>query len=158
MCKGSTACCLRRTSADGISSTDRRIPGCRGRSQHPQLCRSWGGGDLLVAAQPATQPVSDDTHGADVQQVSSNAYSLLAQKTKGDAQTLVILIGEVLLDWEGLIARCSDSSGAKVRDSIQCATVWGWAPRHVEAMLRSSSAASRHRYADMETAIREFYV
>ena len=50
----------------------------------------WG--DLLVADQNATQPVSD-THGAELRQVSRNACSLRSQKTRGKAQTLVRLIG-----------------------------------------------------------------
>ena len=75
-----------------------------------------GWGDVLVAAQHATQPVEDDTHGPECQQVSRNVYSLLAQKTRGKTQTLVY----------------SASVADKVSDAIRCATALGWAPRQAE--------------------------
>ena len=65
---------------------------------------------------------------------------------------------EVLLDWEGLMAIYSDSTGDKVSDSIRALPCLGWSPRHVEDMLRSRSASTRHIYADMKTVIRDFYV
>ena len=65
---------------------------------------------------------------------------------------------EVPLDWEGLVAIHYESTGDKVSDSIRCATVLGWTPRHVEEILRSRSASIRHSYADMKTAIPEFCV
>ena len=66
--------------------------GWHGHSHRSQRCNNWAGA-ILNGAQNATQAVIDDAHGDEVREVSRNLFSLLAQRTRGKAHTLIRLIG-----------------------------------------------------------------
>ena len=65
---------------------------------------------------------------------------------------------DVLLDWESLIVKYENSSKETIGDGIKCATITGYAPKAIQALLQSAPHETRHTYRLMWSTIREFLV
>ena len=62
---------------------------------------------------------------------------------------------DVLLDWDQLIAQYELASGERITNATRCATVLGFAPQEIKAMLKSAARSTRENHQEMRVAIRD---
>jgi len=63
---------------------------------------------------------------------------------------------DVVLDWEAVINKYETATLEKIGDGIKCATVMGYAPKSIQALLQSSPHETRHTYKHMRATIKEY--
>ena len=64
--------------------------------------------------------------------------------------------GDVLIDWDNLVARCEPESSEVISDGMRCATILGFAPKEIIFPLRSAAPSVRKGHRLMRIAIRDY--